>query len=339
MKMYVGIDLHSNNNHVAILDERLESVFCRRLRNNLVEVLAHLEPYRSDIASIAVESTYNWYWLVDGLMVAGYDLRLVNTTKASDYHGMKYTDDRHDARWIARLMALGILPEGFIMPPDQRAVRDLLRKRSFMVRKLAAFINSLKCTFTRSTGLPITTDEIRRWTPEAVRDLIDDRTVAESIAVMLPVIRSMTSQIDAVERSVCNRVKETKVHQLLRTVPGLGPVLAMTIHLETGDISRFAKVGNYASYCRCVRSEKRSNDKKKGVGNRKNGNRFLSWAFAELAHHTTRYDPNAKLYLQRKSARCHVMVARQALANKLSRSCYFIMRDHVPFDSRRLYSS
>ena len=112
MAMYCGIDLHSNNNYVAIQDGRHEDVVCRRLRNDLGTVLEFLEPYRGELETLAVESTFNWYWLVDGLKEAGYDVRLVNTTKASDYSGMKYTDDRHDARWIAHLLALGILPEG-----------------------------------------------------------------------------------------------------------------------------------------------------------------------------------------------------------------------------------
>ena len=97
-------------------------------------------------------------------------------------------------------------------------------------------------------------------------------------------------------------------------------------------------MGNYASYCRCVSAEKRSNLKKKGEGNRKNGNKYLSWAFAEAAQHITTWDPLAKRYYDRKRSRSHFMVARRALANKLARACFYIMRDQVPFDPGKIFS-
>jgi hypothetical protein len=152
MELHCGIDLHSNNNFVAIQSGSLGDVTWRRLRNDLGQVLGFLEPYRKDIVGVAVESTYNWYWLVDGLTEAGYDVRLVNTTKAADYEEMKYTDDKHDARWIARLMALGILPEGYIAPPEERGLRDLLRRRTFFVQKRTAHLLSIRNAFERSPG-------------------------------------------------------------------------------------------------------------------------------------------------------------------------------------------
>ena len=338
MKMYVGIDLHSNNNYVAILDEELETVVCRRLRNDLNQVLKFLEPYREDIVAIAVESTFNWYWLVDGLVEAGYDLRLVNTTKATNYSGKKYTDDKHDARWIAHMLALGILPEGYITPPEVRGVRDLLRRRLFLVQKRTSFLLSTKTIYSRSTGRSISTDDIPRLDQQTVRVLIDDEPVAESIEVMLPVIKVINREIATIERRACARVKDTEDFTGLQTIPGVGLVLSMTIMLETADIGRFKSVGNFSSYCRCVKSERRSNDKKKGQGNRKNGNKYLSWAFSEAAHHITRYEPLAKRYYDRKRARCHPMVARRALANKLTKASFFIMRDPVAFDAKRLFN-
>ena len=337
MRMYCGIDLHSNNNYVAILDERLEEVGCRRLRNDLEQVKRYLEPHRSELVAVAVESTYNWYWLVDGLNEVGYDMRLVNTTKASDYSGMKYTDDRHDARWIARLLALGILPEGYIVPPEERGVRDLLRRRSFLVQKRTAHLLSMRTSFERSTGRRVSVNEIQGWNTETVHSLIDDPYVAESIAVVLPVVRVLNAQIKGAEKRVLEKGKLRDEFRLLHTAPGIGDVLALTIMCETGDINRFPKVGNYASYCRCVRSVRKSNYKKKGAGNRKNGNKYLSWAYSEAAHHAIRCEPLAKRYHDRKKSRSHHMVASRALANKMARACYFVLRDKVPFDSSRTF--
>jgi transposase len=171
-----------------------------------------------------------------------------------------------------------------------------------------------------------------------VQALISDEMVVESLVTKLPIIKAMNRQVQEIEKRVLAECKLRKEFRLLCTVPGIGKVLALTIMLETGEITRFAKVGNYASYCRCVSSERRSNQKKKGEGNRKNGNKYLSWAFAEAAHHITSHDPMAKRYYDRKRARSHPMVARRALANKLSRACFYILRDQVPFESRRIFS-
>ena len=127
MSLYCGIDLHSNNCYLAVLDEQLQPVLGRRVPNSLGTILAALAPHQEQIAAVAVESTFNWYWLVDGLMEAGYHVKLVNTSAVRQYEGLKYVDDRHDARWLARLLQLGILPTGYIYPKQQRALRDLLK--------------------------------------------------------------------------------------------------------------------------------------------------------------------------------------------------------------------
>ena len=337
MAMYCGIDLHSNNSYLSIRDEAHEDIACRRLRNDLSKILEFLEPYRGELRAIAVESTFNWYWLVDGLKDAGYDVRLVNTTKASDYSGMKYTDDRHDARWIAHLLTLGILPEGYIMPRQERGLRDLLRKRSFLVHHRTSLYLSVKSIFARSRRENISTQEIKNLDSEAVRRMFDDPHVAESVTAMLPVVRVVTAQIKAVEKTVVETGKLRDEFSLLLTAPGIGEVIALTIMCETGDIGRFPGVGNYGSYCRCVNSVKISNNKKKGKGNRKNGNKYLSWAYSEAAHHAVRYEPRAKRYFNRKKSHSHQMVAARALANKMARACYFVLRDQVPFDPSRTF--
>lgn len=338
MQMYCGIDLHSNNSVVAIKNRALEDIVCRRLRNDLGQVLKFLEPYREDIVTVAVESTYNWYWLVDGLKEAGFDIRLVNTTRASRFSDMKYTDDKHDARWIAQLLALGILPEGYIVAPEERGVRDLLRRRAFLVRKRTAHLLSLRTLAERSTGRRVATADIQQWTTQTVSALFDDPMVAETMAVMLPVVRVMNTQIKKVEKRVLAETKLRDEFRLLKTAPGIGNILALTIMCETVDIKRFAKVGNYVSYCRCAKTEHTSNNKKKGVGNRKNGNRYLSWAYSEAAHHARRHDPQAKRYFARKSSRSHHMVAKRALASKISRACYYVLRDQTPFDPSRAFN-
>ena len=337
MELYCGIDLHSNNNYVAIMSRERENVASRRLGNDLGRVVGFLEPYRKDLVAVAVESTYNWYWLVDGLVDVGYDVRLVNTTKASRFSDMKFTDDKHDARWIALMLALGILPEGYIVSPQERGVRDLLRRRAFLVDKRTAHLLSLRTLYERSTGRRIAAGEFQKWTTEMAHKLICDPMVAESTLFMLPRVRVMCLRIDGVEKMVLAQAKLRDEFGLLKTAPGIGNILALTIMCETVDIDRFPKASNYVSYCRCAKSEHTSNNKKKGAGNRKNGNKYLSWAYSEAAHHARCHDPLAKRYYARKCSRSHPMIAKRALAAKIARACYYVLRHQVAFDPSRVF--
>ena len=149
---------------------------------------------------------------------------------------------------------------------------------------------------------------------------------------------ALNDQIKILEKEALKLAKLRDEFRQVQTVWGIGKVLGLTIMCETSDIRRFPKVGNYSSYCRCVKSERRSNDKKKGAGNRKNGNKYLSWAYAEAAHHAVRHEPLAKRYHARKRSRSHPMVAWRALSNKLARGCYYVLRDQVPFDPARTFS-
>jgi transposase len=297
--------------------------------------LAQLAPYRKRIEAIAVESTYNWYWLVDGLQSAGYEVQLVHTSALKVYEGMKYTDDRHDARHLAHLLRLGLLPKGYIYPKARRAVRDLLRKRSQLVRQRTAQVLSLKNLWSRNTGTTLSTYDAktggsRREEPEANRAL--------AIASTQQVLACLNEQIHRIELSILRQVRGHEGWRLLMTVPGVGKLLAMTIYLELGEIGRFRKAGNFASYCRCVRSIRTSNEKKKGSGNRKNGNRYLGWAFIEAANFAIRHDARIKGFYQRKLRRTKRVVALKAVAHKLTKACFHILRDGVPFDVAQAFA-
>ena len=162
MTLYCGIDLHSNNHVIVVIDEDDKRIFERRLPNDLAVTLKALQPFKADLLAVAVESTFNWYWLVDGLQEAGYPLRLVNTAAVRQYEGLKYSDDRHDAFWLAHLMRLGILPTGYIYPKEQRAVRDLLRRRMQLVRIAAGCLISIQSQVWRSSGVRISSGRIRK---------------------------------------------------------------------------------------------------------------------------------------------------------------------------------
>ena len=337
MKLYGGIDLHSNNCVMVLLDEQDQGVYQKRLNNDLEHIVGELEPYQDSIEGLVVESTFNWYWLVDGLMEAGYKVHLANAAAIQRYAGLKYTDDHHDARWLAHLLRLGVLPEGYIYPKEDRAVRDLLRKRSQLVQHRTSHVLSVQNLMARNTGRRLSGNEVKRLDFEALEQLFSELQ-AVAAGSSLAVVRTLEDLIEVLEQEVLAKARLKPAFKALLSVPGVGKVLALTIMLETGDIGRFPQVGNYASYCRCVGSEHLSNGKRKGRGNTKNGNRYLAWAFTEAAHHALRYYAPIKRFYQRKSAKTHPMVGRKAVARKLARACYYVLRDQVSFDMHKAFS-
>jgi len=337
MGLYAGVDLHSDNGFYGIRDEQGKRVFKRRLPNELAIVLSAMEPFKDRLEAIAVESTYNWYWLVDGLMNHGYPVRLANPAGMEQYNGLKDANDKTDAFFLAELLRLGILPEGYIYPVDERPVRDLLRRRMLIVQHRTSHILSFQSLMTRQTGQGMSVNAIKKLTEQDVATLLDEDHLVLMGQTNIATVEYLTQRIRLFERAALKRVKLKPEYENLRTVPGIGIILGLTIMLETGKITRFRTVGNYTSYCRCVPATRSSNGKKKGSNNRKNGNRYLAWAYVEAANFARRYCPEAKRFYQRKLAKTNPFVATKALASKLTKACYFIMRDQVEFQIERIF--
>lgn len=296
-KLYTGIDLHSNNNYIGIIDDDDRRVYKKRLPNKGEVILAELEPFKKEITGVVVESTFNWYWLADCLMDAGYKVHLANPAGIQKYKGLKHSNDAYDSFWLAHLLRLNILPEGYIYPKKDRPVRDLLRKRGHLVKLRTSVINSLQGIINRNCGIKLAAGKIKQISQDNVTPLLaGEEDLALSGAVSKDTIDYLSQQITRVERSVKNKVKTKPAFTWLQTIPGVGLILALTIMLETGSIERFAKVGNFTSYCRKVPTSWTSNNKKKGKGNKKNGNKYLAWAFSEAAEFARRYNDMARAF-------------------------------------------
>ena len=337
MKLYVGMDLHSTNVVTRLIDENDKLIYHKKQACELDLILNGLEPYQDSIEGIAVESTYNWYWLVDGLMEAGYRLHLVNTAAVKQYEGLKHTDDDTDAFWLAHLLRLGILPTGYIYPKQARAVRDLLRKRRQLVQQQTGHVLSIENQYARLTGSHLGSNATKKLTEKDIQDQFEDPNWVLALESNRLIMNALGEQVKVVEQAVLSQIKLDPRYACLLSIDGIGKILALTIMLETGTLERFAKVGNYTSYCRCVGSEKLSNGKKKGKGNTKNGNKYLAWAYVEAANFAIRYNERAKRFYQRKAAKRNRVVALKAVAHKLARASYYVMRDQVPFDSEKLF--
>lgn len=338
MNKYSGIDLHSNNCVVVVMDEN-DQVCCeRRVANDMAQVIALLEPFRADLKGVVVESTFNWYWLVDALVSAGFDVKLANTAAITQYDGLKYRGDEHDARHLAHLLRLGLLRFGYIFPPELRAVRDLARKRLQMVRTRTQHVLALETLVTRQTGGHLSGNAAKRLSVEDLAQWGWPDDVKLAVQANVEAIEGMERIIVKLEQRLHERVRLAPEYAVLKSVPGIGEILSTVIMLETGPIERFTSAGNFASYARCVGSTHVSNNKKKGEGNRKNGNAYLAWAFVEAAHFALRYCDPAKRFYERKKARTNAAVATKALAHKLARACYHMLKEHIMFDETRCFA-
>ena len=337
MKKYSGIDLHSNNNVVVVIDEADRVVYRRRLPNDLGKVLEGLEPYREELVGVVVESTYNWYWLVDGLQAAGYKVHLANPAAMKRYDGLKHSGDDTDAVQLAHLLRLGILPSGYIYPAEERALRDLGRRRLQLVRHRTMHVLAVENVQARQTGARMSGARVKRLSAQEVQALGLPEDVTLGLQANVAVIGTLNEQIAELERHLLERLKPQPEYALLSTAPGIGRILGSIILLETGSIERFAAVGNFCSYARCVDSAHLSNGKKKGEGNVRNGNKYLAWAFIEAANMARRWCPEARRFHERKRAKANAIVATKALAHKLARACYHMLKTGEPFDMKRCF--
>jgi len=337
MKVYVGMDLHATNTYVGMVDEENEVLHKQRFRNELPLILAGLDPFRKDIQGVVVESTFNWYWLVDGLMAEGYRVHLANVSAIKQYEGLKQIDDKRSAFWLANLLRLGILPTGYIYPKEERPTRDLLRKRLHLVRHRTSHILSVKNILARNLGLRMKSEEVKKLEDPEVRRFFPDKEMQTAVLASVGLIRHLEVQISGIERMITKKLKIRKEFAKLMTIPGIGKILTLTIMLEVGDIRRFPTVGDYSSSCRCVKSIRTSAGKLIGYGNRKNGNKYLSWAYIEAAQAARRFHETVRSSYEKKMAKTNRIVAIKALSHKLTRASYYVMRDQVDYDPARLF--
>jgi transposase len=332
-----GIDLHSNNMFCGIVDMEGKRVFDRKPPCELESVLKALKPFKRRLEKIAVESTYNWYWLVDGLQDHGYPVVLANPAAMEQYDGLKHADDKSDGFFLAEMLRLNILPTGHICDRAVRPTRDLLRRRMGLVQKRTSLILSLKSLHTRMTGRDLATGRIKAMEPKEAEKLFEHPADQLITRLDLQLVEQLGRSIQAIEAAILATVKNLPDYQALQTMPGVGKILGMTITLETVDPKRFATPGDYASYCRCVDSRRLSNGKKKGENNGKCGNKYLAWAFVEAANFAQRHDAACRKFYDRKKAQVNGIVATKALACKLAKAAWHMMSENKDYDAGRMF--
>ena len=243
---------------------------------------------------------------------------------------------RRSSLWLANLLRLNILPTGYIYPKEERPTRDLLRKRLQLVRHRTSHVLSVKNILARNLGVRMKTNDIKKLKASEVKALFPDKEMRLMVMSSVGLIQHFQEEIDGIEKLIAKKFKMRKEFVKLLTVPGVGQILGLTIMLEVGHIDRFPTVGDYSSYCRCIRSIRTSNGKVTGYGNSRNGNKYLSWAYIEAAHFARRYHETIRSFYERKMARTNKIVAIKAVSHKLARASYYVMRDGVDYDQARL---
>lgn len=334
--LYAGADLHGNNVFLSLCNENGDNVFRRRVKANLAAVNAALDPFWERIKVLGIESTFNWYWFVDGLREQGRNIKLGNPAKMEQYKGIKITNDLTDADWLAEQLRVGIFPECYIYPKETRSVRDALRRRQLFVRRRIQVLLSLGGLLERHGIKAPGAAQLEKWTSEDIQAIGLDEWVQLQLEMLLKAVKESDQNAKTIEKRVLSFVKPTRQYIRIVTLPGIGMALGMLIVLESGDFKRFASAGNYASYCRTVKSERTSNEKKKGSNNSKNGNKYLAWAFIEAATFAARFNPRIHSWYEKKKRKSGVAKAKKALACKLAKAVFHVMNGK-DFDEKMMF--
>jgi transposase len=338
MNHFLGLDLHSNNVVGVMIDDSERWVLKRKFKPSLPHILSTLEPYKETIRYIGIEATYNWYWIVDGVKDAGYKVRLAHPPAIEGNSGKKRTDDYKEAFNLAHLLRVNNFPDAYIYPKQERPLRDLLRKRSLLVKTKTQYMLSFTNLVNRNLGISIGGNQVKKLTDEDLEEMLENEYLVLSGKTNISVMNHLKKEIRKLEKAILKVGRLKPEFKRLLSIPGTGEVIALTICLEIGTISRFKDVGNYVSYCRCVDSEKISNGKKKGENNRKSGNKYLCWAYVEAANFAKRWCPYAKAYYKHKLKESGINVlATKALASKIARASYYMLKNDVDYDPEKAF--
>lgn len=337
---YCDIDLHARTMYLCILDAEGEVVLHRNMPSSPGALLEAIEPYREDLV-VAVECIFTWYWLADLCEREPVKFILGHALYMRAIHGGKAKNDRIDSRKIAGLLRGGMLPMAYVYPAEMRSTRDLLRRRLHLVRKRGELLAHIQNTHHQS-NLPLPPRKIAYKANRAgVADRFDDESTRKSVEVDFGLIAYYDGLIKDLELFLIRKAKahDRGAYELLRSIPGIGPILSMTILYEVDRIDRFPRVQEFASYSRLVKCAKESAGKRSGSSGKKIGNAHLKWAFSEAAVLFIRGNDRAKELLKKYERKHGKGKALSILAHKLGRTVYFMLARRKPFDVERFFAA
>jgi transposase len=336
---YCGIDLHTKKMYVCILSSTGEIVAHRNLNTDPEAFINFIAPFREDIV-VAAECMFTWYWVADLCAREGIPFVLGHALYMKAIHGGKSKNDKIDSHKIAVLLRGGTLAQAYVYPAKMRATRDLLRRRNHLVRKRAALFSHIQNTRSQY-NLPDPLGRIaKHQNREGVAERFEDPSVQKSMAVDLEMIEAYDHILIPLEREIIKTANghDALSYNLLKTIPGVGKILALVMLYEIESIHRFESVQDFSSYARLVKCAKESNGKHYGTSGKKIGNAHLKWAFSEAAVLFIKGNEPAKKYLERLAQKHGKGKALSILAHKLGRAAYFMLKNKVAFDQDKFLS-
>lgn len=336
-EFYCGIDLHGLTMFVCIMDKLGKIHFHEDMPNDFPRLLLALKSYLGRVA-VGVESTYNWYWLGDACHQHKIPFYLGHALYMKAIHGGKKKDDKIDSRTIANLMRSQYFPMAYAYPEKMRATRDLLRRRTYYVRIRAAAYTHVRNTFAQQGILDVERKDVLR---KSSRDHLPERLNSDPclsaiITQDFAVMREFDDIIDNIEKLAMAQAKDhdRAAYELLQTIPGVGPILAMVLLYEIHDIRRFATPQKFSSYCRLVKVAHTSAGKRVGGGNNKIGNPYLKWAFSEAFHHAAKYSAPIRKYYDKLKGKCGAGRAASIIAHRFGVAVYYMLKNGNGFDEK-----
>ncbi len=342
MKVYCGIDLHAKVSQVAVMDGEGKVLLNRQVRNVLAEILALLAPYGPGI-HVAVESTFNWYWLVDGLQAAGCDVHLGHPLKLSWISKAKVKTDRKDAVCLADRLRKDDFPEAYIYPKATRPLRDLVRQRGRLVVARAREYSGVRLRLYREGILDHSRNSAKTITSEELDRLLRHPHVRPLVHQEQARIQLLSAQILQLEGAMLAALAGESRYQRLRTLPGVGQALGAVILLETGEVTRFASARHYASYCRLTPGCASSAGKVKAGRGKKQGNAYLKAAYTQAATHAVRTDPKVRSLYDRLRARHpgrgSIPIATNVIGHKLALAAYHILKEGSDYREELIFGN
>ena len=340
-RFYCGVDLHARSLYTHILDVAGQTVLDRDLPASGAAFLDAVAPFRDGLV-VGAECMFAWYWLADLCEAERIPFVLGHALYMKMIHGGKAKSDKIDAAKLAGLLRGGLFPMAYVYPKAKRQTRDLLRRRSFFVRQRAQLIAHIVNTNSQFNLPPLSKKlSYAANRSDNIAERFEHPSTQLAIRADLALIDGYDAQIAELERHLIPNAKvdDPVTFGLLRTVPGIGPILGLVLLYEIDTIARFPEVGHFLSYARLVRCSHESAGKVKGSGSKKIGNAHLKWAFSEAACLMLRSSPRAKAWMQRQEKKRGKRQALAVLEAKLGRTVYHLWRKQVPFDAKRFLAA
>jgi transposase len=275
------------------------------------------------------------------LQAEGFEVMLAHTLGLYLITGAKVKTDRRDAYSLAKLLLVGAVPKAYIYPVETRPVRDLLRRRMRLVQVRAGEYGSLRRLLLRQGILSSKQQEIKTATETEIEQWFTPPLVRLHAGQELQRIELYSQQIAELEETILGLAETEQSYKLLLQLPGVGQTIALTILYEVGELSRFANVKVFSSYCRVIPGIAQSGQVNRRGRGSKQGNHYLKAAFSQAAVHAVRCYPNVRRYyerqLQRHQGRGRKLVCYNIIAHKLAQAAFHVLKEQTEYRAELLF--